>query len=103
MGLIGFERRTIAALSGGQMQRALFARLLLQDSQLIVFDEAFNAVNGKTMADLIEVIAGMAKAEPSLLRFTISTSCACMSRRRCSLPASLWPGAKRPACSTRTI
>jgi zinc/manganese transport system ATP-binding protein len=58
VGLIGFERRTIAALSGGQMQRALFARLLLQDSQLIVLNEPFNAVDGKTIADLIEVIRG---------------------------------------------
>jgi zinc/manganese transport system ATP-binding protein len=34
--LTGFERRPIAGLSGGQMQRVLFARLLLQDSRLIV-------------------------------------------------------------------
>jgi zinc/manganese transport system ATP-binding protein len=34
--LTGFERRPIAGLSGGPMQRVLFARLLLQDSRLIV-------------------------------------------------------------------
>ena len=32
VGLSGFEERAISTLSGGQMQRMLFARLLLQDS-----------------------------------------------------------------------
>jgi zinc/manganese transport system ATP-binding protein len=56
VGLTGFERRQIAALSGGQMQRALFARLLLQDSSLVVLDEPFNAVDDKTVRDLIDII-----------------------------------------------
>jgi len=56
VGLEGFERRAIGTLSGGQMQRALFARLLLQDAQLVLLDEPFTAIDAKTMADLIEVI-----------------------------------------------
>ena len=32
VGLNGFETRAIGTLSGGQMQRMLFARLLLQDA-----------------------------------------------------------------------
>jgi zinc/manganese transport system ATP-binding protein len=56
VGLTGFERRQIAGLSGGQMQRALFARLLLQDSRLVVLDEPFNAIDDKTVADLIDLI-----------------------------------------------
>src|SRR5262245_56497203 len=38
VGLTGFEQRPIGSLSGGQMQRVLFARLLLQDANLIVLD-----------------------------------------------------------------
>lgn len=53
VGLTGFENRTIGTLSGGQMQRMLFARVLLQDSALIVLDEPFNAVDAKTSADLL--------------------------------------------------
>jgi zinc/manganese transport system ATP-binding protein len=34
----------------------LFARLLLQDSQLILLDEPFRAVDAKTVADLIALI-----------------------------------------------
>ncbi|HUI96304.1 MAG TPA: zinc ABC transporter ATP-binding protein AztA [Xanthobacteraceae bacterium] len=56
VGLTGFEQRPIGSLSGGQMQRVLFARLLLQDARLIVLDEPFTAIDGKTAADLLEVV-----------------------------------------------
>src|SRR5580704_2630068 len=36
VGLTGFEERSIGTLSGGQMQRMLFARLLVQDARVIV-------------------------------------------------------------------
>ena len=38
------------------MQRALFARLLLQDAKLVLLDEPFNAIDARTMADLIGVV-----------------------------------------------
>jgi zinc/manganese transport system ATP-binding protein len=56
VGLTGFEDRAIATLSGGQMQRMLFARLLLQDASMIVLDEPFNAVDAKTSADLFDLV-----------------------------------------------
>ena len=56
VGLEGFERRPIGTLSGGQMQRTLFARLLLQDASVILLDEPFNAVDTKTVADLLALI-----------------------------------------------
>ncbi len=56
VGLTGFERRPIATLSGGQMQRALFARLLLQDASLILLDEPFTAIDAKTTADLLDLV-----------------------------------------------
>jgi zinc/manganese transport system ATP-binding protein len=56
VGLTGFERRPIAALSGGQMQRVLFARLSLQDARLIVLDEPFNAIDDRTVTDLIALV-----------------------------------------------
>jgi zinc/manganese transport system ATP-binding protein len=56
VGLTGFERRTIATLSGGQMQRVRFARLLLQDARLIVLDEPFNAVDARAVADLVAIV-----------------------------------------------
>lgn len=56
VGLDGFEKRAIGSLSGGQVQRALFARLLLQDSPLVLLDEPFNAIDAGTIADLINLI-----------------------------------------------
>jgi zinc/manganese transport system ATP-binding protein len=56
VGLNGFENRPIGTLSGGQMQRMLFARVLLQDARLIVLDEPFNAIDAKTSADLLALV-----------------------------------------------
>jgi zinc/manganese transport system ATP-binding protein len=56
VGLNGFENRPIGTLSGGQMQRVLFARVLLQDARLIVLDEPFNAIDSKTTADLLTLV-----------------------------------------------
>ena len=56
VGLRGFERRSIDTLSGGQMQRMLFARLLLQDARVIVLDEPFTAIDAKTSADLLDLV-----------------------------------------------
>ena len=56
VGLSGFENRAIGTLSGGQMQRMLFARLLLQDARLIVLDEPFNAIDAKTCDDLLDLV-----------------------------------------------
>ena len=56
VGLVDLAARPVGALSGGQFQRVLFARLLLQDAALILLDEPFRAVDTKTVADLIALI-----------------------------------------------
>jgi zinc/manganese transport system ATP-binding protein len=45
VGLVDLAGRPVGALSGGQFQRVLFARLLLQDASLILLDEPFRAVD----------------------------------------------------------
>ncbi|MCI0465996.1 MAG: ABC transporter ATP-binding protein [Beijerinckiaceae bacterium] len=57
VGLDGFEARPIATLSGGQLQRMLFARLLMQNASLILLDEPFTAVDSRTVADLLAIVA----------------------------------------------
>ena len=57
VGLPGFERRVIGSLSGGQLQRILFARLLLQDARLILLDEPFTAIDTRTARDLLDLVA----------------------------------------------
>ena len=56
VGLRGLEDRQISALSGGQMQRVLFARVLLQDAPLVLLDEPFTAIDTKTTADLLQIV-----------------------------------------------
>ena len=56
VGLRGFENRALHTLSGRQAQRALFARVMLQDAAVILLDEPFTAIDEKTTADLIALI-----------------------------------------------
>jgi len=56
VGLDGFGHRHIGALSAGQFQRVLFARLLLQDPKFIILDEPFTAIDAATTRDLLEII-----------------------------------------------
>jgi zinc/manganese transport system ATP-binding protein len=56
VGLGGFERRPIDTLSVGQFQRVLFARVLLQDADLVLLDEPFAAIDSRTVTDLMDVI-----------------------------------------------
>ena len=56
VGLEGFEARPIGTLSGGQMQRTMFARLLMQDAAVILLDEPFNAVDARTVDDLLALV-----------------------------------------------
>jgi zinc/manganese transport system ATP-binding protein len=46
--------RSIQELSRGELQRALFARLMLQEASVILLDEPFAAVDAPTAAALIE-------------------------------------------------
>jgi zinc/manganese transport system ATP-binding protein len=57
VGLGGFQRRLIGELSAGQLQRALFARVLMQDAPVILLDEPFNAIDARTTADLLALVA----------------------------------------------
>jgi zinc/manganese transport system ATP-binding protein len=56
VGLEGFERRAVGSLSSGQFQRVLFARLLMQDAELILLDEPFNAMDSRTTETLLGLI-----------------------------------------------
>jgi zinc/manganese transport system ATP-binding protein len=57
VGLSGLEERPIDSLSGGQMQRVLFARLIVQDQRVILLDEPFGAIDEATTDDLLALVA----------------------------------------------
>lgn len=56
VGLPGFEKRDLASLSAGQFQRALFARLLVQDATVMLLDEPFNAIDAATTSHLLDIV-----------------------------------------------
>ena len=55
-GLGGYLDRPVEGLSVGEFQRALFARLLVQDAAVILLDEPFAAVDERTTEDLLRLI-----------------------------------------------
>lgn len=55
VGLSDCIDRPIHCLSGGQFQRVLFARISLQNAQIILLDEPFAAIDGATM----DILAGI--------------------------------------------
>lgn len=67
VGLAGMEHRPIGSLSGGQAQRALFARLLLQDASLILLDEPFNAIDSASVRDLLGLIHTWREEDKTIL------------------------------------
>ncbi len=56
VGLSGLENRPIGQLSGGQLQRARFARVILQDSPLVLLDEPYGAIDATTVRDLAGLV-----------------------------------------------
>jgi zinc/manganese transport system ATP-binding protein len=56
VGLAGKEKRQIAELSGGEFQRLMFARVILQDAKIILLDEPFASIDAETTAKLIQIL-----------------------------------------------
>ena len=55
-GVETLEKRQISALSGGQLQRVLLARAILNDPQLLVLDEATQGLDQPASADFYRLI-----------------------------------------------
>ncbi|WP_336294462.1 ABC transporter ATP-binding protein [Bartonella sp. CB169] len=56
VGLTTLTSRSLDTLSSGQLQRALFARIIVQDADIILLDEPFNGVDSSTQKDLLALI-----------------------------------------------
>jgi zinc/manganese transport system ATP-binding protein len=56
VGLAGRLERPIGEISVGELQRALFARLILQDAAVILLDEPFAAVDAQTVSVLVDQV-----------------------------------------------
>ena len=66
VGMEAFKNRQIARLSGGQWQRVLIARLLIQNADVIFLDEPFTGIDIETEAKLIEILWQLRDAGKSI-------------------------------------
>ncbi|MGD9738161.1 MAG: metal ABC transporter ATP-binding protein [Bauldia sp.] len=56
VGLADFRGTHIGALSGGELQRVLFARLILQDPSVVLLDEPFASIDQETTEALMAIL-----------------------------------------------
>ena len=56
VGLADYAHRPIRDLSGGEFQRALFARVIVQNASIVLLDEPFTAIDAETTARLIQLL-----------------------------------------------
>lgn len=62
VGLLDLAKRPISALSGGQFQRMLLARCLVQDAQVILLDEPFVGVDTVSETIIVNLLKELALA-----------------------------------------
>ena len=79
VGLEGFERRAIGALSGGELQRVYLARALAQEADILLLDESFSGVDEPGTADLLGLLDDLAADGTCVL---VATHDLALARRR---------------------
>lgn len=67
VGLSSLSKQPIETLSGGQFQRMLFARLLVQNAPLVLLDEPFTGVDSQTSDFLMTLICQMHQAGQTVM------------------------------------
>jgi zinc/manganese transport system ATP-binding protein len=67
VGMQDFKDNTLHALSGGQFQRILFARAILQDAHIFLLDEPFTGVDTATTKILMDIILDWHKKGKTVL------------------------------------
>lgn len=79
--LVGFERRSLSTLSGGQVQRVLLARALAQEADVLLLDEALSGVDSRHTDELVSLFSDLCANGTSIL---VSTHDLSMVRQRFS-------------------
>lgn len=57
VGMRGYARRVLSALSGGEFQRVRFAQLMLQQARVVLLDEPFVGIDVTTIEALLRLLA----------------------------------------------
>lgn len=67
VGLLAYKNRQIGELSGGQFQRVLIARTLVQEADLIFLDEPFVGIDVRSEAIIIERLRELAQQGKTIM------------------------------------
>ncbi|MGU3416197.1 metal ABC transporter ATP-binding protein [Enterobacteriaceae bacterium C34A] len=90
VGLEALGSSPIEALSGGQFQRMLFARVLVQQAPLVMLDEPFTGIDEATSKVLMELILEMHRGGQTVLAVLHDNQ-----RVACHFPETLWLGSEQ--------
>lgn len=75
-GLGGFEKRYISSLSDGERQRAMIARILAQDTDILIMDEPTAFLDIVSKFDIIKLMLSLAKEGKTIIFSTHDLSVA---------------------------
>lgn len=67
LNLTKLKKASIANLSGGELQKTIFARIMLQNADLILLDEPFVAIDAATTKELLNLIGDWHKAGKTVI------------------------------------
>lgn len=81
--LEGMEDRSLATLSGGQVQRVMLARALAQEADVLLLDEALSGVDAVHTGELISLFENLASSGTSILVSTHDLSLVRQRFQRC--------------------
>jgi zinc/manganese transport system ATP-binding protein len=56
VGMQAFLKRKVSTLSAGQLQRIMFARIIAQNSEIVLLDEPFSAIDAETTTGLLKIL-----------------------------------------------
>ncbi len=99
VGLTSMAKTPIEALSGGQFQRMLFARVIVQQAPLVMLDEPFTGIDEATSRELMGLILRCISRGRRYWRCCMITSASLnTSRKRCCWNRSAPAGVIRTTC-----
>lgn len=70
VGLVGYEHREVASLSGGEKQRVAIAGVLAMEPEIIILDEATSMLDPKGRRDVMNTVCNLNKRGTTVIHIT---------------------------------
>src|SRR5699024_9526382 len=73
VGMEGYANKLISELSGGQFQRIMIARVLINNPDIMILDEPTTGIDGKTVETLYKLLWELNQSNITILMVTHDT------------------------------